>query len=86
MKIVGCDLHARQQSIAMLDRETGELTEKVIPHSCPGDPAAPEPARKIRRFGHSQVDRAREHCIRFWSVSSLRRNVSGCDLAVTPVR
>jgi len=32
MKIVGCDLHARQQSIAMLDRETGELTEKVIRH------------------------------------------------------
>ena len=25
MKIVGCDLHARQQSIALLDRETGEF-------------------------------------------------------------
>jgi len=32
MKIVGCDLHARQQSIAMLDTETGELTERVIRH------------------------------------------------------
>src|SRR4030095_9360115 len=32
MKIVGCDLHARQQSIAVLDTETGELTEKVIRH------------------------------------------------------
>src|SRR5262249_42832188 len=32
MKIVGCDLHARQQSIAMLDTETGEFTEKVIRH------------------------------------------------------
>jgi transposase len=32
MKIVGCDLHAKQQSIAMLDTETGELTEKVIRH------------------------------------------------------
>ena len=30
MKIVGCDLHAKQQSIAMLDMETGEFTEKVI--------------------------------------------------------
>ena len=29
MKIVGCDLHAGQQSIAMIDSETGELTEKV---------------------------------------------------------
>ena len=25
MKIVGCDLHARQQSVAMLDTDTGEL-------------------------------------------------------------
>jgi transposase len=32
MKIVGCDLHARQQSIAMLDTETGELTEKTLRH------------------------------------------------------
>lgn len=26
MKIVGCDLHARQQSIAMVDTDTGEFT------------------------------------------------------------
>src|ERR1700757_2547342 len=32
MKIVGCDLHARQQSIAMLDTETGEFTEKRLLH------------------------------------------------------
>jgi transposase len=32
MKIVGCDLHGRQQSIAMLDTETGEFTEKTIRH------------------------------------------------------
>ena len=32
MKIVGCDLHARQQSIAMVDTETGVLTEKVLKH------------------------------------------------------
>ena len=32
MKIVGVDLHAKQQSIAMLDTETGELIEKVIRH------------------------------------------------------
>jgi hypothetical protein len=29
MKIVGCDLDARQQSIAMVDTETGEFTEKA---------------------------------------------------------
>jgi len=32
MKIVGCDLHARQQTIAMLDTETGEFTEKTLHH------------------------------------------------------
>lgn len=32
MKIVGCDLHARQQSIALLDRETGELVERTLDH------------------------------------------------------
>jgi len=32
MKILGCDLHARQQSIAMLDTETGEFSEKTLSH------------------------------------------------------
>ncbi len=32
MKIVGCDLHARQQSIAMMDSETGEFVEKTLLH------------------------------------------------------
>jgi len=30
MKIVGCDLHARQQSIAMVDTESGEFLEKTL--------------------------------------------------------
>jgi transposase len=32
MKIIGVDLHTRQQSIAMLDDQTGELVEKQLPH------------------------------------------------------
>src|ERR1700694_2740755 len=32
MKILGCDLHAKQRSIAMVDTETGELTEKTLSH------------------------------------------------------
>lgn len=32
MKIIGCDLHARQQTIAMVDTETGEITEKSPSH------------------------------------------------------
>jgi hypothetical protein len=32
MKIIGCDLHAAQQTIAMLNRETGEIVEKTLKH------------------------------------------------------
>jgi len=32
MKILGCDLHAKQQTIAMLYTETGEFTEKTLIH------------------------------------------------------
>jgi hypothetical protein len=32
MKILGCDLHAKQQTIAMVDTETGEFTEKMLSH------------------------------------------------------
>ena len=32
MKMVGCDLHARQQTIAMVDTETGEFTAKTLSH------------------------------------------------------
>ena len=32
MRIIGVDLHTRQQTIAMLDPETGELVEKTLKH------------------------------------------------------
>jgi hypothetical protein len=32
MKIIGCDLHPRQQTIAMVDSETGAFTEKTLSH------------------------------------------------------
>ena len=32
MRIIGCDPHARQQTIAMLDTDTGELEEKTLEH------------------------------------------------------
>ena len=32
MRILGYDLHARQQMIAVLDTETGELVEKTLQH------------------------------------------------------
>jgi len=32
MRIIGCDLHARQQSLAMLDTETGEVVSRTLMH------------------------------------------------------
>jgi transposase len=32
MRIIGCDLHARQQTVAMLDADTGELIERTLKH------------------------------------------------------
>ena len=32
MRIIGCDWHASQQTIAMLDRETGEISERTLKH------------------------------------------------------
>ena len=32
MRIIGCDLHTRQQTVAMLDTTTGEVVEKTLSH------------------------------------------------------
>jgi hypothetical protein len=32
MIIIGCDLHARQQTLAMLDTTTGEVMERTLAH------------------------------------------------------
>jgi transposase len=32
MRIIGCDLHARQQTLAMLNADTGEVEEHVLEH------------------------------------------------------
>ncbi len=32
MRIIGCDLHARQQTIAMLDTTTGEIVKMTLTH------------------------------------------------------
>ncbi|MGA8014249.1 MAG: hypothetical protein WB949_17590 [Candidatus Acidiferrales bacterium] len=35
MRIIGCDLHARQQTLAVLDTTTGPVMEKTLTHSGP---------------------------------------------------
>lgn len=32
MRIIGCDLHARQQTLAMLDTTTGEVVNLTLMH------------------------------------------------------
>jgi hypothetical protein len=32
MRIIGCDLHARQQSLAMLETTTGEVVNLILKH------------------------------------------------------
>ena len=32
MQIIGCDLHARQQTLAILDTATGEVVNKTLTH------------------------------------------------------
>ena len=32
MRMIGCDLHSRQQTLAMLETETGEVKECVLRH------------------------------------------------------
>jgi hypothetical protein len=36
MRIIGCDLHARQRTLAMLDTATGEVVHKTLPHEGEG--------------------------------------------------
>jgi len=40
MRIIGCDLHARQQTLAMLDTTTGEVVKTTLRHE----------ANKVREF------------------------------------
>ena len=32
MRIIGCDLHTRQQTLAMLDTQTGEVVNRTLMH------------------------------------------------------
>src|SRR6202522_4691055 len=32
MRIIGCDLHARKQTLAMLDTQTGEVVNQTVAH------------------------------------------------------
>jgi hypothetical protein len=56
MKIVGFDLHAKQQPIAMVDTETGEFTEKTLSHE----------GNEVREF-YAAASKPPEPCSGFWN-------------------
>jgi hypothetical protein len=47
VKIIGCDLHARQQTLAMLDINTGEVAKRTLQHE----------GNNVREFYSSLADR-----------------------------
>jgi len=55
MKIIGCDFHMRYQQIAMLDDETGELSERPIPKTSDSQPStlSSRPLALIRAVSRS---------------------------------
>ena len=62
MRIIGCDLHARQQTIAMLDSETGELEEKTLEHE----------ADTVREFYSALRGEQRDVRTLLWPTTSCR--------------
>jgi len=44
MRIIGCDLHARQQTLAMLDTTTGEMVNLTLMHG--GNEVKPDPTSR----------------------------------------
>ena len=49
MRLIGCDLRASQQSIAMLDRDTGAVIEKTLKRE----------GEAVRREGSNEYDKGK---------------------------
>ena len=55
MQIIGVDLHTRQQTVALLKVETGEIIEKTLPHE-------DDAVREFYSIPSSSIN-SRNHCI-----------------------
>jgi hypothetical protein len=53
MRIIGCDLHARQQTVAMLDTTTGELAYLTLMHE----------GNNVRESGARWSDQTRQSAV-----------------------
>jgi hypothetical protein len=51
MKTLGCDLHAKQQTVAMVDTETGEITDDFSALICTGTIESGSGREAIRTAG-----------------------------------
>ncbi len=54
MRIMGCDLHARQQTVAMLDTDSGELVEKTLQDVIGGRTLLAKPGSYLQHLSESQ--------------------------------
>ena len=54
MQIIGVDLHTRQQTVAMLNVETGEIVEKTLRHE--GDSVREFYSRRRTKAGNPALD------------------------------
>lgn len=57
MQIIGCDLHARQQTGAMLDTTTGEVVKRTLMHE--GNSSTVQPVRGCPKRGMARTSRRR---------------------------
>jgi hypothetical protein len=59
MKIIGCDLHARQQTVAMLDTTRGEVVRMTLTHE----------GNNVREFYSTLPTEAWERMLPGWNLS-----------------
>ncbi len=67
MQIIGVDLHARQQTVAMLSVEKGEIVEKTLQHE----------AKVVREFYSSLPGPVRVGGRSHWLEAGYTQNVAG---------
>jgi hypothetical protein len=79
MRIIGCDLHARQQTLAMLDTATGEVMKTTLKHE--GDSVREFYSSLVRpvRVGIEAPSRGLRPTLGITAMDSLRLSSSLCS-------
>ena len=82
MRIIGCDLHTRQQTLAMLDTTTGEIVNTTLLHE--GDGVLARAGRiRLSNLAHNRAISARPTLGIGASVAPLVRRLPGPNHALS---